>query len=425
MIKFFCSKCDKKIGVPDEYAGKKIRCPRCKQPVRVPEIEIEPVEEPTPETVWPDDLIPKTTPPEDAGPTYDVSSDQEAQIPAPKKPAAPRCSKCLTVIPHGSEFCITCGHPAPVPKTADESEKPKKTRIFSSVPMGKGFVTDLFSMISPVKSGTDMIVFFILFLFHTLVNIPFFIPLYVKIVTLGVICTYLFDVLLETANGNNNLPMFEMPENFFEVIKPFFQFIVSGFYAFFPLFIWFSLVAMSASNEFENYEGLDNDTTSDIPAFLKELESTTPPEEPNEPEIQKDPFGTDDAPYDPFEGENPFLSASFLVPVGIFFACMLFWPMVVLNIVLGNVFFPNPVKVIQNIGRTLKPYLICCGIMYLTSALIWLSIFEFTLEGLFEGSSFIVILGIISILVGTLCIAIYAMRVLGLLYRHYEDRLDW
>ena len=63
--------------------------------------------------------------------------------------------------------------------------------------------------------------------------------------------------------------------------------------------------------------------------------------------------------------------------------------------------------------------------MYLTSTLIWLSIFKFTLEGLLEGSSFILILGAISALVGSLYIEIYAMRVLGLLYRHYEERLDW
>lgn len=35
-IRFRCKSCDKKIAVRDEYAGKKARCPGCKQPIRVP-----------------------------------------------------------------------------------------------------------------------------------------------------------------------------------------------------------------------------------------------------------------------------------------------------------------------------------------------------------------------------------------------------
>lgn len=35
-IKFRCNHCEKKISVRAEYAGKKVRCPGCKQPLRVP-----------------------------------------------------------------------------------------------------------------------------------------------------------------------------------------------------------------------------------------------------------------------------------------------------------------------------------------------------------------------------------------------------
>ena len=35
-IKFRCKSCDKTISVRAEYAGKKARCPGCKQPLRVP-----------------------------------------------------------------------------------------------------------------------------------------------------------------------------------------------------------------------------------------------------------------------------------------------------------------------------------------------------------------------------------------------------
>jgi len=37
MIKFKCANCGHRIGVPNKYASKKVRCPNCKTPLRVPE----------------------------------------------------------------------------------------------------------------------------------------------------------------------------------------------------------------------------------------------------------------------------------------------------------------------------------------------------------------------------------------------------
>ena len=36
MIKFRCALCEQKVGVPDEYAGKQVKCPGCGQPLQVP-----------------------------------------------------------------------------------------------------------------------------------------------------------------------------------------------------------------------------------------------------------------------------------------------------------------------------------------------------------------------------------------------------
>ena len=36
MLQFRCGTCGQKIGVPEAYAGKRVRCPRCRQPARVP-----------------------------------------------------------------------------------------------------------------------------------------------------------------------------------------------------------------------------------------------------------------------------------------------------------------------------------------------------------------------------------------------------
>ena len=37
MLKFRCGQCNQKIGVPEAYAGRLVRCPRCSQPARVPQ----------------------------------------------------------------------------------------------------------------------------------------------------------------------------------------------------------------------------------------------------------------------------------------------------------------------------------------------------------------------------------------------------
>lgn len=42
MIKFRCPQCDQKLGVPDEYAGKRVRCSKCSQPCQVPAASVQP-----------------------------------------------------------------------------------------------------------------------------------------------------------------------------------------------------------------------------------------------------------------------------------------------------------------------------------------------------------------------------------------------
>ncbi|MHC4336908.1 MAG: hypothetical protein ACYSTG_03025 [Planctomycetota bacterium] len=44
VIKFRCPSCNQKIGVAKNYAGKRVRCAKCRQPIRVPEPQAEPVQ---------------------------------------------------------------------------------------------------------------------------------------------------------------------------------------------------------------------------------------------------------------------------------------------------------------------------------------------------------------------------------------------
>jgi len=45
MIKFRCTECDRKIGVPDEHGGKRCKCPGCGTAQRIPQPEADPIKQ--------------------------------------------------------------------------------------------------------------------------------------------------------------------------------------------------------------------------------------------------------------------------------------------------------------------------------------------------------------------------------------------
>ena len=80
MLKFRCEACGQKLGVPEKFAGKRIRCVKCSEPTRVPEPEVR-LEE--------DDPAPEVTRPRrrtSQPPTTSRSQARPAQ-PAPRRPA--------------------------------------------------------------------------------------------------------------------------------------------------------------------------------------------------------------------------------------------------------------------------------------------------------------------------------------------------
>lgn len=127
MIKFRCENCQKKIGVPDEYAGKQVRCPQCKDTLRVPEPELQlaAAEEPAP--IWSDELL-QGVGQEEQSPPMQLAPAEPA---APVKPKMPRfderiCPRCSQGNVRDTDFCVHCG--CPLKKIA--REEPHSSSLF-------------------------------------------------------------------------------------------------------------------------------------------------------------------------------------------------------------------------------------------------------------------------------------------------------
>ena len=127
-IKFKCGGCAKKIGVRPEYAGRKIKCPGCKQPLRVPTPRparsasesavgvVAAVVSPAAPRSMPDPPTSADTGSLDA--LYelaDMESRADGQVAAGPKAArasdaAKTCPGCDKPVKPGAVICLDCGH---------------------------------------------------------------------------------------------------------------------------------------------------------------------------------------------------------------------------------------------------------------------------------------------------------------------------
>ena len=143
MIKFYCTRCDKKLGVPDEFAGKMVKCSRCRQPTPVPELSPYSETDPAPEAVPKDTLSEQlvSTNLADSASAQDPSgSTDSASLPPPTESVQPtriRCPKCNTLITNDTEFCVVCGceiSPQDDVEIESEAESPGRFQTLAQMP---------------------------------------------------------------------------------------------------------------------------------------------------------------------------------------------------------------------------------------------------------------------------------------------------
>ena len=102
-MKVVCPHCDKRLNVPDELAGRRAKCPGCKQPFDLPVAEIDPLPSNAPSASDPfsDQNFLADLPPVNTAATTPSGSDYWSQIPSAPQPATAQKSSKRTA---GNEY---------------------------------------------------------------------------------------------------------------------------------------------------------------------------------------------------------------------------------------------------------------------------------------------------------------------------------
>ncbi len=307
--------------------------------------------------VWTDDLLKPTSRP--------IPTPTSSHVVPPPTPSVRKCPKCGTEVTGTANLCSICGCYVGGGKR-DQEEQEKSRRSFQG---------DLIHLISPVHSIGDGIKLFFLLILGILMNAPVFgwFMLLGKIIACGYWCAYMFSVVVETADGSDELPDFPGITDFWEdVLHPLLLWIASFIYACLPFVVTLIYLAVRG---IKFGGGLDD---MSMPVVL----------------------------------------------IGTAVAGLFFWPMILLCMALGeSLASARPDLVVRSIIGTFIPYLVCCVCLY-GCAFAWYMSFV-VLAGSQNDTLGRWLLLAIASQAGGMCLWLYAMRTMGLLYRHYQNKLVW
>jgi len=260
----------------------------------------------------------------------------------------------------------------PVPAKAldqtEEEESPPKTY---------SFWINIFRMACPIYGLVDAItvVFLVLITIPLLIpNILFLFLLVLKALIVGYLCSYFFNVVIEVADGSDGLPGPGGIDSYWDdVIRPLLLFVASFLFVWLPALVTAGLMIKAAIDAGES--AFDIDFT-----------------------------------------QSPVL-------VILFFAGLFFWPMTLLALALGDsVGTLRPDRIILLIWLALGSYLIIC-LALAALGFVWKGAHSLTLldpdaDAGAKPSLFAHLL----LPIVTMWVCLYALRLIGLLYKH---RLAW
>jgi len=278
------------------------------------------------------------------------------------------------------------------PSEAAQSEAPRAVSESGKCePAGEGyepnkaFRRDLLRFISPIQTAAELPTFICLLVL--LVGWPFLglfsvcccLGLFIQLACGGCLCSFFFTIITDTAEGCDELPYFgsfmeALEHPWTQIIVPLTNFIAALLYCILP-----SMIVASIYSAITNNYKINNQTVQ-------------------------------------------------LLLTGLSIGGLFFLPMVALILAYDQInLLLRPVIIFRSIIAIWKPYLIAWIILVMAFgglAIVYFALPDFKESGLLIKFT-LKVMGFVVVQVVWLVFFIYAMRVIGLLYRHFDDRLSW
>ena len=318
-----------------------------------------------------------------AQPVTTADTSQKASPDAPAETASPEELFPLMPadIPLDSNTILTT--PAPQPTTLEPPAPPSGDTLLSPTNPGPAFRRDLVRFLLPYRSLPEAVSFFVILAlfcslpFLALLPNIFCIGLLIRLIVGALLATFFFNIITETARGSDELPYVNSPAALLEDF-------------------WDSVIVPIT-------DGLGALLYCQLPTMIASLTIYL------------------------IAGKQALASPAGLALTGALLVIgFSLWPMVMLMLAFNNLpLLLRPDIIARSILAIWAPYLLCC-LCLLPACAIFYGLHHFSPPLPDQPSLWPVYLAFtVGLRAVDLVIFVYAMHVIGLLYRHYQDVLPW
>lgn len=303
----------------------------------------------------------------------DAESKQSGSRPGGSPGTQPfTCPKCATPLATGARICVQCGFDVQAGRRVKTVAILKADKPAMSSGIG-AYLADCARSAAFIGETGNLISFLMLALLAAFGELVAMMPAFfclvafiiwvVTFIVNGLICAYMFNVVINAASGEESLPDIGLTGDWVDdIIVPFFKFLATWLIALIPFFIYMQSIGWSG--------------------------------------------GT---------------TEGYVITLGI---GVISWPMIMLIAAIGTIdCFLRPDQIVMTIVRTFVPYLVtllATGFAFGINLLL-----QFGLEGAIAsmGGNRWAALTVLWLL--NLYLTIVAMRCIGLYYHHFKDRFAW
>jgi hypothetical protein len=347
-------RCNQSIKVPAEQFGELLVCPNCKKRFRVAGVRAEGAKS------------------SDHGNFTFIEVNVRSRRPATRSHRVTNCSKCAASLDPSADICVRCGHvvnPGPrfAPATTDDSDTHHTGNVSHASGVGRYLKSCAGSLLVGADVGNFVTMIFVMILAAinaALITMAFTCILLIPIVIItGLLAAFFFNIVVNAANGDDDLPNIGLDGDWFDdIIIPFVKFLTACLVALAPLQIYIGVVGDGGVSPSETFT---------------------------------------------------------LLTIGV---CL--WPITVLVLAIGGLTcFLRPDRIFLTVLRTFVPYLVTCAVLAFAIGITWALQRALVSAAATMGGNGWAVATLLWI-VGVYCLVV-AMQCIGLYYYHFKNRFAW